>query len=665
VDRSGRWADALTERIADVVPGPRTRFVRQVFTLTAGIAAGLTAAGDRSGAADLATSADRVMAITRLSVVVLPALAAALAGVSLARSLARRSRRATSDRSLEAADRRGAGLSVTEWVGNALIAVFLAATTIMVAILPGLLMLVPERPDVWSVRSLVTTATMTACLLSPLVIPWPWCAAFVGLQGAIALGSLTAVTGHAWPDNAQVSLSVVSVSLFFVCGIQWLLSRAAALDRARTEEHLREASLARAAARQSARRQVDDFIHDHILSALSPLATGRADDALVREAARSALDSLDRRAEGAYGRPPAGPVDTPRVPTSTSGPAGLDLAVAVETPAARFLFVLLIASSALQALGSSDLYVAAAPVVAAIALLAVAAGLVTWSWPGHRVPVWVQVLLPLIVGGLNALCLWAVERLGWPGYGAWSLGAGTAVCWALLLRRRPLSAWTGYALLVASTVAWVGATGQPFALALRLLYSHLISMAGWAIISIWSDRLVRWISQSDRRAGLLALAGVRQHQMELETSRRMASVDRRARPVLQRALSDPVFVPGLREEAGLLDAQLRDEIRAGVFTATTVPEAAREARRRGVDVVLIDDHGEDPLPDQDVTALIEHVRAALDRARAGRVVIRVLPTTRPHLASIMADGRTDLLPRGAAPDAAATRAGGAAPPGPA
>ena len=96
-------------------------------------------------------------------------------------------------------------------------------------------------------------------------------------------------------------------------------------------------------------------------------------------------------------------------------------------------------------------------------------------------------------------------------------------------------------------------------------------------------------------------------------------------------------------KALLLEAELRDEIRAPYFTGTEVVAAARRARSRGVEVVLFDDRGDasrsgsTEYEERLRTRIVERAVAALDEAGAGRVVVRACPAGRPWAATILTD----------------------------
>ena len=90
-----------------------------------------------------------------------------------------------------------------------------------------------------------------------------------------------------------------------------------------------------------------------------------------------------------------------------------------------------------------------------------------------------------------------------------------------------------------------------------------------------------------------------------------------------------------RLECAVLEAELRDSLRAPSLVDVDVSEAARHARKRGVEVVLVDDGGSDDVTPDVRERLLRHVGSTLDGADAGSVTVRVLPPNRPVLATML------------------------------
>ncbi len=78
-----------------------------------------------------------------------------------------------------------------------------------------------------------------------------------------------------------------------------------------------------------------------------------------------------------------------------------------------------------------------------------------------------------------------------------------------------------------------------------------------------------------------------------ERDAQLDRLDVLARPLLERVASGVPLTTTERQECELLEAQLRDSLRATGLQQTDVIDAVRAARNRGVEVVLLDDHGMD------------------------------------------------------------------------
>ncbi|WP_067853867.1 hypothetical protein [Nocardia shimofusensis] len=132
-----------------------------------------------------------------------------------------------------------------------------------------------------------------------------------------------------------------------------------------------------------------------------------------------------------------------------------------------------------------------------------------------------------------------------------------------------------------------------------------------------------------------------------ERDRQLAELDKVARPMLERIAEGADLDPGEREQCRLLEAELRDRLRAPQLATDEIGRAARIARSRGVEVVLLDDGGfagvARTVREQVFALAVEELTAA----ECGTVTIRVLPPARRLLATVLVDGgsvdrRTDI-----------------------
>jgi hypothetical protein len=93
------------------------------------------------------------------------------------------------------------------------------------------------------------------------------------------------------------------------------------------------------------------------------------------------------------------------------------------------------------------------------------------------------------------------------------------------------------------------------------------------------------------------------------------------------------FTPQLLAEGRLVEASLRDAMRGRALFREPVITAAREARIRGVEVILLDDSGDD-VPAQ-IDTLACTVAGELSILQRGRLTARIWPAGRDTIASIV------------------------------
>jgi hypothetical protein len=213
----------------------------------------------------------------------------------------------------------------------------------------------------------------------------------------------------------------------------------------------------------------------------------------------------------------------------------------------------------------------------AFALIAAAAALSVTRMP--------HVLPPSRTGAVAVLCLAAstlplwVPTQEYVSFAPWYLRAITEVAAWLVLRSRPVQAWIA-AVLASGVLALLG---QPVALvrqlATLLAVQILILALGWAVRTIAALRVEERLRVEQDSAREVAV-----------TTRRteLAALAERAEPLLTK-LATRTPSAALRRDAGLLEAALRDTLRGRRLAVEPMGSAALRARRRGIDVVLLDD----------------------------------------------------------------------------
>ena len=109
-------------------------------------------------------------------------------------------------------------------------------------------------------------------------------------------------------------------------------------------------------------------------------------------------------------------------------------------------------------------------------------------------------------------------------------------------------------------------------------------------------------------------------------------------PMLDRIARGERFTEDGLVDVAVLEAHIRDTIRAPGLTGAPLDRVVEDARRRGLTVSLLDDGGARDLGPGAVSRLREIVGARIRETSApGRLVVRILPPGRPEVVSFAGD----------------------------
>ena len=260
------------------------------------------------------------------------------------------------------------------------------------------------------------------------------------------------------------------------------------------------------------------------------------------------------------------------------------------------------------------------------------------TWPDALLPRWVARLAVVVVGAVNFLVLPQIITTGWPGYASWCTGAGNDLSCGLLMRGRPVYAWAGSAATTLAITYWVVSTGRPLLMIVTYMLGHYFTLASWHGVAHLSTRATTQIAATQRETARLQAQQRAHEEADRIMTSRMASVRQRVTPLLTQIADGKAPTPELRSQAYLLEAELRDEIRAPFFTGTSIVASAQAARRRGTEVILLDDSGDTTTIDDRTRAnAVNYVTKLLNITQSNRVVIRLNPPRRPTLLTIVTD----------------------------
>ena len=260
------------------------------------------------------------------------------------------------------------------------------------------------------------------------------------------------------------------------------------------------------------------------------------------------------------------------------------------------------------------------------------------AWPDALLPRWVARLTVVVIAAVNFLVLPQIITTGWPGYASWCTGAGSDLSRGLLMRGRPVYAWAGSAATTLATAYWVISTGRPLLMIFTYMLGHYFTLVSWHGVAHLSTRATTQIAATLRETARLQVQQRAHEEADRIMTSRMASVRQRVTPLLTQIADGKAPTPKLCSQAYLLEAELRDEIRAPFFTGTSIVTSAQAARRRGTEVILLDDSGDNTTIDDQVrTNAVNYVTKFLNITQSSRVVIRLNPPRRPTLLTIVTD----------------------------
>ncbi|MFF0818556.1 hypothetical protein ACFYVR_25920 [Rhodococcus sp. NPDC003318] len=217
----------------------------------------------------------------------------------------------------------------------------------------------------------------------------------------------------------------------------------------------------------------------------------------------------------------------------------------------------------------------------------------------------------------------------------WPLPATAALLSFLCARGRTAWAWTAMAAVVTSCAAWAVGTGQGVAHAVTICLPGLAPLLMATFFAATIRPAVHQIFALRTNATLRVAAEAADAAVGEERDRQLARLDELARPMLDRiAARLPLAGPELTT-CVLLEAHLRDTLRAPALAGPAITEAARRARTLGVEVILLDDHGLDDADERVRDRVLAGIATIVGGIDTGRVTVRILPPHRPLVATVL------------------------------
>lgn len=217
----------------------------------------------------------------------------------------------------------------------------------------------------------------------------------------------------------------------------------------------------------------------------------------------------------------------------------------------------------------------------------------------------------------------------------WTFGMSTTILVFMCVRGRTLLAWIGLILMLATAAVWAQLTGPGAGYGLIVTVINAGPVLMGTVLAYTIRPLARSIyllrAQSMRRIARESAAAAILEERNVQLDR----LDALARPLLSRIASGHVLDDEDRIGCALLEARLRDALRAPALQGAGVVDAASAARLRGVEVVMLDDHGMDDVPVSVCGRVHRAVVDQLDSVWSGSVTVRVLPPARTAMVSML------------------------------
>ncbi|MFD6392395.1 hypothetical protein ACWF9G_16675 [Nocardia sp. NPDC055029] len=310
-----------------------------------------------------------------------------------------------------------------------------------------------------------------------------------------------------------------------------------------------------------------------------------------------------------------------------------------------WLFVVIFEATIIMYLRVNFDIVPPVPAAAALVLMAVAA-LVVLVFPVDPLP-WPATAYVACAGpAAMALTVPWVENPTGFSHQLWTAYPTSYLLAMLVLRGRILPAWLGVAAAATVLVTMgVFTTWHP-----ETVVRALTPVATVGVVTVFmaivrpTQRSLRELrDQANRRAATEAALTA----ATAERDRQLTRLDQVAGPILARIAEGAQLTGDEREQCRLLEAELRDGLRAPELVTERLSAAARGARSRGVEVTLLDDGGFRGVPTWVRHNVIDAAVGELDTAEAGTVTVRVLPIGRRWVATVLAaaptgDRRTEI-----------------------
>ena len=241
----------------------------------------------------------------------------------------------------------------------------------------------------------------------------------------------------------------------------------------------------------------------------------------------------------------------------------------------------------------------------------------------------------IAVTASTALISWQLSPTGSLGREAWHFGANTWLLFFVAMRGRPAFAWLGFGAMFAITAWWTISVGRGALESVLLLDTHAGILFVGTLLRGALLRASRRINSLNARSLELAAAAASSEAEQDIRRQRVAELAEVATPLLSKIARSSYVAPQERIDFLLAEATLRDSVRARSLHLPEIAAATAAARRRGVEVTLLDDRGGGLPNPVAMRRLTDRITESLHNVDRGRLTVRLAPTGRETAVSIV------------------------------
>lgn len=273
-------------------------------------------------------------------------------------------------------------------------------------------------------------------------------------------------------------------------------------------------------------------------------------------------------------------------------------------------------------------------------LLFVGAGTLVLFVRGDPFPAWATAAVAAATVGGTALSYFTMPVPTDPQLTGIPSGAPLIALAFLAVRGRVLMAWLINIAATAVMAVWFGVTDQDPMTAIWLMAPGFAILIMGSLFSYMLRPMARRIAELRARSRRQAADDAAAEAAAKVRAARLSLLEERTRPLLRRIAERDHFDEDDVATARLVEARLRDGIRAPGLDTPLIRDAVWRARERGADVLLLDDGALDDLDAAQAEAarrrLLALLAARIDTLDAqDSLTARLLPPDREVLATVV------------------------------